>query len=58
LRSHGPLARSLTVSAVRDDGLAGQSLDMTEATVNPDISYPLGWEAEQPLQGPWDSSEF
>jgi len=31
---------------------------MTEATVNPDISYPLGWEAEQPLQGPWDSSEF
>jgi len=37
----------------RDDGFAGQWLDMAKAAANPDISYPLGWEAEQPLQGAW-----
>jgi hypothetical protein len=31
-------------------GSLGQWLDMIEAAANPDISYPLGWEAEQPLQ--------
>ncbi len=30
-----------------------RSLDIIEAAASPDISYPLGWEAEQPLQGPY-----